>query len=74
MRDLPFICRFIGIWLTEKELEHWTQYNWQQKGEVDLRRGPKCFFTVIFYNLEYKASIFEGGSNILNNVGLYIRH
>jgi len=74
MRHHPFICRFIGLWPMEEELEHWIQYNWQTKGEVDLRLGLKFFFTVIFSKLEDKARIFEGGSYFLNNVGLYIRH
>ena len=28
IRDHSFICKFIGIWSTKKELERWIQWNW----------------------------------------------
>lgn len=74
MRDHAFIWKCVGSWPTEKELEWWIQKNWKPKGEVDLRLGPKGFFTVIFQNLVDKAQIFESDPYFYNNAGLYIRH
>lgn len=74
MRDHTLICKFVGFWPTEKDLARWIQQRWKPKGHIDLKLGAKGFFTVIFANLEDKERIFEGGSYLLKNTGLFMRH
>ena len=73
MKNHALICKFIGIWPSEKELLKWIQTKWQPKGHIDLKLGAKGFFTVIFSNLEDKERIFEGGPYFYNNAGLFLR-
>ena len=42
-------------------------------GHCDLQLGAKGFFTIIFFNLEDRERIFEGGPYFLNSDGLYLR-
>jgi hypothetical protein len=46
---------------------------WNPKGDYELQLSSKGFFTVIFYNLEDKDMIFEGGPYFYYLVGLYLR-
>jgi len=74
MRDHALICKFVGYWLSERDLAKWIQQIWKPKGHIDLKLGAKGFFTVIFANLEDKERTFEGGLYFMNNVGLFMRH
>lgn len=73
MKNHALICKFIGIWPSEKELLKWIQTKWQPKGHIDLKLGVKGFFTVIFSNLQDKERIFEGGPYFYSNAGLFLR-
>ena len=73
MKKHALICKFIGIWPTEKDLLKWIQIKWQPKGHINLKFGAKRFFTVIFTNLLDKERIFEGGPYFYNIAGLFLR-
>jgi hypothetical protein len=72
MRDHALIGKFLGLWPSEKDLAHWIKAWWNPKGDYELQLSSKGFFTVIFYNLEDKDRIFEGGPYFYNSVGLYL--
>ena len=55
--DTP-ICKFIGIWPTEKDLLKWIHIKWQPKGHLDIKFRAIGFFTVIFTNLLDKEMVF----------------
>eukprot|EP00253_Pinus_taeda_P004972 PITA_04972 len=74
MKDHALICKFIGYWPTEKELNRWIHQRWRPKGHIDLKLGVKGFFTAIFANLEDKERVFEEGPYFMNNVGLFMKH
>ena len=59
MKNHALICKFIGIWPSEKDLWKWIQSKWQPKGHIDLKLGAKGFFTVIFSNLQDKERILR---------------
>jgi hypothetical protein len=61
MKTHALICKFMGLWPTEKTLRSWIKYQWKPSGEVDLHLGSKGFFTTVFMNLEDRDKIFEGG-------------
>ena len=61
MKDHAIICKFIGIWPTERAPIYWINTKWKPKAHFDLQLGSKGFFTVIFSDLEDKESIMEGG-------------
>jgi len=67
------ICKFMGIWPTKKALQMWIKYHWKPKGSIDLHLGSKGFFIVVFYNIEDKDRIFEGGPYFFAAAGLYMR-
>jgi hypothetical protein len=73
MRDHALIGKFLGLWPSKKYLAHWIKAWWNPKGDYELQLSSKGFFTVIFYNLEDKDHIFEGGPYFYNSVGLYLR-
>jgi hypothetical protein len=73
MRDHALIGKFLGLWPSEKDLAHWIKAWWSPKGDYELQLSSKGFFTIIFYNLEDKDRIFEGGPYFYNTVGLYLR-
>jgi hypothetical protein len=73
MKNHALICKFIGVWPSEKELMKWIQIKWQPKGHIDLKLGAKGFFTVIFSNLQDKERIFEGGPYFYSHAGLFLR-
>ena len=72
MKGHALIAKFIGFWPMEKDLIWWINNHWKPKGGYELRLGVKGFFTVVFYNLEDKNRVFEGGSYFYNSVGLYL--
>ena len=61
MKDHALICKFIGIWPTEKDLLKWIHLKWQPKGHLDIKFGASGFFIVIFTKLLDKERVFEGG-------------
>lgn len=58
----------------EKMLGSWINTYWKPRGGYDLKLGAKWFFTVIFYNVEDKNRVFEGGPYFLNSAGLYLTY
>lgn len=72
MKDHALIAKFVGIWPIEKDLICWINHHWKPRGDYELRLGAKKFFIIIFYNLEDKNKIFEGGSYLYNLTGLYL--
>ena len=73
MGTIAIICKFMGLWPTEKALQMWIKYHWKPKGSIDLHLGSKGFFTVVFSNIEDKDKIFEGGPYFYVEVCLYMR-
>jgi hypothetical protein len=61
MKTHALICKFMGLWPTERMLRNWTKYQWKPSGEVELHLGSKGFFTTVFMNLEDMDKFFEGG-------------
>jgi len=74
MKDHALIGKFIGIWPNEKALQWWIQTYWKPKGHIDLQLGSKGFFTIIFFNVEDRNRVFEGGPYFFNSAGLYLRY
>jgi len=72
-KDHALIGKFLGIWPTERALIAWIHAVWKPKGHYDLQLGAKGFFTVIFFNLEDRTRIFEGGPYFFNSAGLFLR-
>lgn len=73
MMEHAIICKFMGLWPTERALCIWIKQHWRPKGDVKLHLGAKGFFTVVFSNLEDKDRIFDGGPYFLSSAGLYMR-
>ena len=73
MRDHALIEKFLGLCPSENDLTHWIKAWWNPKGDYELQLSSKGFFTVIFYKLEDKDTIFEGGPYFYNSTGLYLR-
>eukprot|EP00253_Pinus_taeda_P033737 PITA_33737 len=73
MTERAIICKFMGIWPSERSLCHWIKLHWKPRGDVKLHLGAKGFFTVDFSNLEDKDRVFEGGPYFLASAGLYMR-
>lgn len=72
MKDHALIAKFVGIWPPKRTLVWWINNTWKLKGGYDLRLGVKGFFTIIFYSMEDKNQVFEGGPYFYNSVGLYL--
>jgi hypothetical protein len=72
MRDHALIGKFLGLWPSERDLARWIKAWWNPKGYYELQLSSKGFFTVIFYNLEDKDHVFEGGPYFYNSAGLYM--
>jgi hypothetical protein len=51
----------------------WIKHWWNLKGDYELQLRSKGFFTIIFYSLEDKDSVFENGLYFYNLVGLDMR-
>ena len=73
MAEYAVICKFIGIWLTEKALQAWIRNHWKPKGGINLHLGSKGFFTMVFTSLENKDRVFEGGPYFYAATSLYMR-
>jgi len=73
MGNYAIICKFMGLFPTEKALQTWIKYHWKPKGGIDLYLGSKGFFTVVFSNIEDKDRIFEGGPYFYATTSLYMR-
>jgi hypothetical protein len=73
MRDYALVGKFLGLWPSERDLIRWIQYWWKPKGHYELQLGSKGFFTIIFYNLEDRNRIFDGGPYFFNSAGLFLR-
>lgn len=73
MEEHAVICKFMGMWPTERALCQWIRKHWKPRGDVKLHLGAKGFFTVVFTNLEDKDMIFDGGSYFMDSAGLYMR-
>jgi hypothetical protein len=52
MQDHTLICKFMGLWPSEKALLWWIKTRWKPKGDVSLKLGSKGFFTTIFNLVE----------------------
>jgi hypothetical protein len=72
MKTHALICKFMGLWPTEKTLRNWIKYYWKPSGEVELHLGSKGFFTLVFMNLEDMDKVFEGGPYFHALAGMYI--
>jgi hypothetical protein len=73
MKTHPLICKFMGLWPTERTLHNWIKYHWKPNGEVELHLGSKCFFTIVFMNLEDRDRVFKGGPYFHASIGLYMQ-
>ena len=74
MRDHAPIGKFVRIWSSEKALLSWLiNVTWKPLGHFDLHLGEMGFFTVVFFNLEDRNKIFEGGPYFFNSVGLFLK-
>jgi hypothetical protein len=73
MRDYALVGKFLGLWPSERDLIRWIQYWWKPKGHYELQLGSKGFFTIIFYNLEDRNRVFDGGPYFFNSAGLFLR-
>jgi hypothetical protein len=72
MRDHALVGKFLGLWPSEKDLTRWIKAWWNPKGDYELQLSSKGFLTIIFYNLEDKDKIFEGGPYLYNSASLYL--
>jgi hypothetical protein len=72
MKMHVLICKFMGLWPTERTLHNWIKYHWNPSGEMELHLGLKGFFKTIFMNLEDMDRVFEGGPYFHASVGLYM--
>ena len=73
MKDHALICKFIGVWPSEKYITIWIQQKWQPLGHIELKLREKGFFTVIFSNLQDKELVFENGPYFHYNARLFMR-
>lgn len=73
MVEHAVICRFMGLFPTERALCMWIKQQWKPKGDVRLHLGAKGFITVVFSNLEDKDQIFDGGLYFFASAGLYMQ-
>ena len=73
MRTYAIICKFMGLWPTEKALQAWIKYHWKPKGSIDLHLGSKGFFIVVFTNIKDKDRVFEGEPYFYATAGIDMR-
>jgi hypothetical protein len=73
MKYYALVGKFLGLWPSERDLIRWIQYWWKPKGHYELQLGSKGFFTIIFYILEDRNRIFDGGPYFFNSAGLFLR-
>lgn len=74
MKYYALICKFVSLWLSERDLTKWIKQKWQPQGHIELKLGAKGFFTVIFSNLQDKEKVFENGPYFYYNAGLFKRY
>jgi hypothetical protein len=72
MQDHALICKFMGLWPSEKSLMWWIKTRWNPKGEITLKLGSKGLFTAIFNLEEDRERVFQGGPYFFNYVDLYM--
>ena len=72
MKEHAIICKFMGLWPTERALHILIRSHWKPKGEIHLHLGSKGFFTAVFTSLEDKDKVFEGGPYFYAAAGLYM--
>jgi hypothetical protein len=58
MQDHALICKFMGLWPSEKALVWWIKTHWKPKGDLELKLGSKGLFIVIFNQTEDRKRIF----------------
>jgi hypothetical protein len=73
MKAHELICKFMGLWSTERTLRNWIKYHWKPNGEVELHLGSNGFFTTVFINLGDRDRVFEGGPYFHELAGLYMQ-
>jgi hypothetical protein len=71
-RDHTLIGKFLSLWPLKRGLAHYIKSWWNPKGDYELQLSSKGFFTIIFYNLDDKDRVFEGGPYFYNSAGLYL--
>ena len=54
------------------DLLRWIKGTWNLKGNYDLHLGAKGFFTIIFFNIEYRDRVLMGGPYFFYYVGLFL--
>lgn len=72
MQTYAIICKFMGLWPIEKDLQKWIKYHKKPKESIDLHLGSKGFFIVVFATIEDKDRVFEGGPYFYTAAGLYM--
>ena len=72
MRDHALIGKFLCLWPTKRDSTPCIKTLWSPKGDYELPLSSKGFFIVIFYNLEDKDHVFEGGPYFYNSAELYL--
>jgi hypothetical protein len=72
MREHALIDKFLGLWLSKRDLLRWIKYWWNPKGDYEVQLSSKGFFTIILYNLEDKDTIFDNGLYFYNSTGLFL--
>jgi hypothetical protein len=72
MQDHALIRKFLGLWPSKKDLDHWIKVWWNPKGDYELQLSSKGFLKIILYKLEDKDRIFEGIPYLYNLADLYL--
>ena len=72
MKHHALIGKFIGFWPKEKALKGWIATKRKPKGHIDLKLGPKGFFTTIFNCIEDRNRVIDSGPYFFNANGLYL--
>lgn len=72
-KEKALIGKFIGFWPKESDLIRWIKTIWKPRGHHDLQLGAKGFFTILFFNIEERDRILEGGPYFMFSAGLYLR-
>jgi hypothetical protein len=73
MKTHVLICKFMGLWPTERTFHNWIKYHWKPNGEVELHLSSKGLFTSVFVNLEDRNKVFEGGPYFHISAVLYMQ-
>eukprot|EP00253_Pinus_taeda_P031639 PITA_31639 len=73
MKDHAIIGKCIGFWPTKKALKGWITAKWKPKGHINLKLGPKGFFTTIFNYIEDRNRVLDNGPYFFNTAGHYLQ-